>query len=249
MGSEETEIIVLRVVNYSESSQIIEAISPEFGRLNLIAKGARKLIKNSIGSPFDVMCRAKISFIPKNIESLELVKSNTITSYSTGLRKNLASWYAGVLMIEIVKSIIQARNPEPVLYKSLRRSLNGIDSGADYRIALLYFFSRVLLALGVSPQVQGCEKTQKSLQTVPYIAWTVAEPVAYLPKFAPVDEQVNLMSNRTFKIFAQFIAGIKPPLNQIHLSDGIIIELARFFRLLLENALERKLRSFSLVYW
>ncbi len=112
----DTEIIVLRTLTFSESSQIIEAISPEFGRLNLIAKGVRKILKNPVGAPFDTLCYAGIQFYTKRNEALETVSSNQIYSYFPAMRKNLSSWYAGTLLIEITRSIVHPRNPDPELF-------------------------------------------------------------------------------------------------------------------------------------
>ena len=105
MAYESSEIIVLRVVNYSESSQIIDAVSPEFGKLGLIAKGIRKLPKNSVGAAFDLLCHAKIDFRSISTEGLEAVSENIVVSYFPALRKSLRTWFAGILITEKAESI------------------------------------------------------------------------------------------------------------------------------------------------
>ncbi len=249
MGYESSEIIVLRVVNYSESSQIIDAVSPEFGKLSLIAKGIRKLPKNSVGAPFDLLCHAKVDFRTISTDGLEAVTENIVVSYFPALRKSLKSWFAGILITEISRQIVQPRNPEGKLFRVLRRTLYEIEDGADFRIALLYFFSGVLDSLGVNPLRKLCSSSNRPLLKAPCIAWTINDVAAYLPKFAPVNERVEMMQGNTYKVFSKFASGINKPLRKINLPNNVIIELSRFFNKLLENTIERKLHTFKYIRW
>jgi len=43
----ETELIILKTVNYGESSLILNCLSPEIGRLSILAKGAKKISKKN----------------------------------------------------------------------------------------------------------------------------------------------------------------------------------------------------------
>ena len=43
----ETELIVLKAVNYGETSLILHCLSPDHGKLSIMAKGAKKLSKRS----------------------------------------------------------------------------------------------------------------------------------------------------------------------------------------------------------
>ncbi|MCD4658165.1 MAG: DNA repair protein RecO [Planctomycetes bacterium] len=249
MSYESSEIIVLRVVSYSESSQIVDAVSPEFGKLSLIAKGIRKLPKNSVGSPFDLLCHAKVDFRAISTEGLEAVSENIVVSYFPALRKSLKSWFAGILITEISRQIVQPRNPEGKLYRVLRRTLYEIEDGADYRIALLYFFSGVLDALGVNPLRKLCTRSNLPLIQAPRVAWIINDVSAYLPKFAPVNERVEMMQGNTYKVFSKFASGINKPLRKINLPERVIVELSSFFKKLMESTIERKLHTFKYIRW
>ena len=43
----ETELLILKTVNYGESSLILNCLSPDIGRLSVLAKGAKKISKKS----------------------------------------------------------------------------------------------------------------------------------------------------------------------------------------------------------
>ena len=249
MTFESSEIIVLRVINYSETSQILDAVSPAFGKLSLIAKGVRKLPKNSVGSPFDLLSHAKILFKEHSHEGLETVVENQIVSYFPAFRKSLKSWFAGILLTEITRQIIQPRNPETKLYRVLRRTLYEVEDGADARTALIYFFSGVLDSMGVSPLRKLCAKSNKPLTKAPQIAWSINDVSAYLPRYAPAEERIFMMPNKTYQVFTKFAEGINKPLRKLALPDGVIIELSGFFKKLLENSIERKLHTFKYIRW
>ena len=165
------------------------------------------------------------------------------------MRKSLKSWFAGILITEISRQIVQPRNPEGKFFRILRRTLYEIENGADSRIALLYFFSGVLDSLGVNPLRKLCSKSNRPLIQAPRVAWTLNDVAAYYPKFAPVDERVEMMQGNTYKVFSKFASGINKPLRNINLPNKVIIELSSFFKKLLENTIERKLHTFKYIQW
>jgi len=94
-----------------------------------------------------------------------------------------------------------------------------------------------------------CAKTNKPLTKAPHIAWSINDVSAYLPRYAPSDERMFMMPNKTYQVFTKFAEGINKPLRKLTLPDGVIIELSGFFKKLLENSIERKLHTFKYIRW
>ena len=71
MASEKTEGIVLRVVDFSETSCIVTWMTRDFGKITTMAKGARRP-KSSFEAAIDVLAICRIVFIHKTTEAMDL---------------------------------------------------------------------------------------------------------------------------------------------------------------------------------
>ena len=72
MPSEKATAIVLRTVEFSETSLVVTLFTREFGKLGALAKGARRL-KNPFESALDLLALCRIVFLHKSSDALDLV--------------------------------------------------------------------------------------------------------------------------------------------------------------------------------
>ena len=72
-----TDAIVLRTVNYSETSIIITLFSKEAGKIVLIAKGARKP-KSAFAAQFEPMNILNINYFHKDGRNIQLLKNSFV---------------------------------------------------------------------------------------------------------------------------------------------------------------------------
>ena len=72
MNSEKTDGVVLRIVEFSESSCIVTWFTRDFGKVTTMAKGARRR-KNPYEGAIDVLSFSKIVFLHKRSDSLDLL--------------------------------------------------------------------------------------------------------------------------------------------------------------------------------
>ena len=72
MSSEKTLAIVVRVVEFSETSCVVTLFTRDFGKIGALAKGARRP-KSPFESALDLLAVCRIVFLHKSSESLDLL--------------------------------------------------------------------------------------------------------------------------------------------------------------------------------
>ncbi|HUS40023.1 MAG TPA: recombination protein O N-terminal domain-containing protein, partial [Pirellulales bacterium] len=72
MAAENACAIVLRSIDFSETSSVVTFYTRECGKLGALAKGARRL-KNPFDSALDVLTRCRIVFLRKSSGGLDLL--------------------------------------------------------------------------------------------------------------------------------------------------------------------------------
>src|SRR5450759_3820095 len=72
MPSEKATAIVIRTVEFSETSLVVTLFTREFGKIGALAKGARRL-KGPFESALDLLALCRIVFLHKSSDALDLL--------------------------------------------------------------------------------------------------------------------------------------------------------------------------------
>ena len=99
MPSEKANAIVLRVVDYSETSCIATLFTREFGKVRGLAKGARRP-KGPFESALDLLAHCRIVFLHKPSEALDLFTEAKLLRRFRPVGRDLANWYAGGAVLQ-----------------------------------------------------------------------------------------------------------------------------------------------------
>jgi len=101
MSSEKTDAIVIRVTEYSETSCIVTMLTRDFGKVTVIAKGARRP-KSPFEAAIDVLAICRIVFIAKT-NSLSLLTEAKLEHRFRAGESDLNRLYIGYYVIELLK--------------------------------------------------------------------------------------------------------------------------------------------------
>jgi len=150
-----TSGVVLRIAEYSESSQIVTLWTKEFGKLQGIAKGARRR-KGGGGAGMDLLNLCEIVFVKKPSPALNIITSWQVADDFSGLRSDLGRLYAAMYAAEFVSSATDEDDAEPGIFRLLVSFLRALAAGASSYPALLRFELLLLEAIGLGPHVDTC---------------------------------------------------------------------------------------------
>jgi DNA repair protein RecO (recombination protein O) len=151
---EKAEGLVVRGVDWSETSRIVTIWTREFGRVRLLAKGGRRL-KSSFESALDLLSVYSIVLLRKTSGGLDLLTEARVLRGFPRLRLDLQALYAAYYMAELLSDWTEDYDPHPVLYDETLATL--ADLGGTNQGMRLARYECVLFAeLGYSPSLDAC---------------------------------------------------------------------------------------------
>jgi len=152
---QKTEAIVLKTVDFSESSLVVTLFSRDFGKIRALAKGGRRL-KGPFESALDLMARILVTFLPKRGDVLDLLTESKLLARFRPEPKNFAGLYAGYYVIELLDDMTVEENPSPELFDLATETLEMLAEGETVISCLMRFEWQLLEQVGSFPLFDAC---------------------------------------------------------------------------------------------
>ncbi len=158
MATVNDHAIVLRRLDFSESSQVLLFFSREHGGQRLIAKGIKRSTKTKHGTAIDLLERGALSFLRKSGGEAQL---GTLTEWKQldaylGLRSELVRLNGAQYVAEITGMLTEDGDPHPPLFDALAETLQALASGASPLPAMVAYQRRLLTEAGLWPDFERC---------------------------------------------------------------------------------------------
>ena len=106
MSLEKTDGVVLKAVEWSETSLIVTLFTKEFGKISAIAKGARRL-KSPFESALDLLSLSSVVFLKKSGESLDLLTEAKLQRRFRSAQVGLLPLYCGYYAGEVINALTE----------------------------------------------------------------------------------------------------------------------------------------------
>jgi DNA repair protein RecO (recombination protein O) len=155
MATEKTTALVLRLVEFSESSCVVTLFTENFGKVAALAKGARRP-KGPFDSALDLLAVCRIVFIHKSSGGLDLLTEARLDRRFRAATRDLSRLYAGYYVAELLQELTDYGDPHPDLYALADRTLKELDGEGDVVWTTLQFEVLALKSLGFLPAVDCC---------------------------------------------------------------------------------------------
>ncbi|OYP37504.1 DNA repair protein RecO [Rhodopirellula sp. MGV] len=155
MAAEQTTAIVLRTIEFSETSLVVHLLTRDFGQIAALAKGARRP-KSSFEGSLDLLAVCRVVLIRKSSDALDLLTEAKLQRRFRGAEKSLQRLYAGYYIAEMLRLLTDNHDPHPALYDAALDALGQIDGTGNPATALLGFDCAALRLLGHAPTTRSC---------------------------------------------------------------------------------------------
>ena len=150
--------IVLRSLDYSETSQVLVMLTRQHGKVRAIAKGIKRSTKTRHAAAIDLLDVGDLVLSARTAGQQELAILTEWKQYRSlaGLRQSLSRLYAAQYAAEVTAGLTADWDPHPELYEALLRLLGALCEVDMTLPALLSFVSELLVAVGSGPQFEVC---------------------------------------------------------------------------------------------
>ena len=177
MALEKTNAIVLRVIDYSETSCIVTLMTRDHGKITAMAKGARRP-KSPFEAALDVLSVCRIVFLKKRSGAMDLLTEARLERRFRAGASSLERLYAGYYVAELLNLLTDDADPHPKLFDIAIETIDQIDSvktktnnTSSIDETILDFELMALFCLGHLPlltQCVGCGKEKTTLSRVSF---------------------------------------------------------------------------------
>jgi DNA repair protein RecO (recombination protein O) len=155
MASEKSTAIVLRVIDFSETSCVVTLFSRDFGKISALAKGARRP-KGPFEAALDLLAVCRIVFLHKTSDALDLLTEAKLERRFRAAGRSLSRLYAGYYLAELLRELTDEGDPHPELYDAADGALLALDDEGDAAAVVLRFELTALKVLGHLPSLADC---------------------------------------------------------------------------------------------
>lgn len=155
MPAEKSLAIVLRVVDFSETSCVVTLFTEHCGRITALAKGARRP-KGPFEGALDLLASCNVVFLRKSADALDLLTEAKLERRFRAASRSLARLYAGLYLAELLLAWTESADPHPQLFQLADQCLRQLDDEGPVPQMVIHFEVRGLQLLGLFPSLHGC---------------------------------------------------------------------------------------------
>src|SRR5512140_257175 len=165
--------LVLRTRPLTETSLIVQWLTPELGRLATVAKGARRP-KSPFRGKLDLFYLADFSFARSRRSELHTLREVSLRQTHAVLRQELAALQQASYCAALVEQSTETETPLPAVFDLFRELLNRLTGGPTAPQTVFAFELKLLKELGLQPDSQRNELnagTRQILRTLTDGEW------------------------------------------------------------------------------
>jgi len=140
-----TTAIVLSRTDYGEADRILTLLTPQYGKLRLLAKGVRR-IKSKLAGGIELFSVSDITFIKGRGDIGTLVSSRLRSHYGT-IVGNLDRTMLGYDLIKRLHKITEDE-PEEAYFDLLKQAFEALDDSATPSVVIRFWFDAQIMRLG-----------------------------------------------------------------------------------------------------
>jgi DNA repair protein RecO (recombination protein O) len=153
MNQRRTTAIVLTRVDYGEADRILTVLTPDAGKLSLIAKGVRR-VKSKLAGGIELFSTSEISYLPGRGSVSTLVSSRLIKHYGT-IVQDIDRTMLGYELLKLLHKVTEDE-PEGEYYHLLEQTFLALDdTTVSVDFTRMWFSAQLIRLSGHTPNLRA----------------------------------------------------------------------------------------------
>lgn len=150
----------MRRDDYGEADRLVTLLTPDYGKLRVLAKGARKPTSRKAGH-IELFTRTRL-LLAKG-RAFDLITQAELVEAHRPLREEMHRGALAHYLCELADRFAPEGSDAAPLYDLLAEGLSWLCEARDPRLATRYFELRLLTLEGYRPELFRCARTQSPL--------------------------------------------------------------------------------------
>jgi DNA repair protein RecO (recombination protein O) len=156
-----TEAIVLRRIDQGEADRLVTALTPEHGKIRVIAKGARKITSRKAGH-IELFARTTLMLAKGRL--FDVVTQAELIDPHIALREDMERGAMAHHVGDLIERFAQEDHEDRALYALLADALAWLSNARDVVLVARYVEMRLLVQAGYRPQLFRCAISDAPLE-------------------------------------------------------------------------------------
>ena len=241
-----TLALVVRRVDYSNSSQVVTLSTRERGLVRAIAKGIHRPGQLAFSGPFDLGVLYEVVYVPRRAPAMGILTESAVIDAHRGLRADLGRHAAALAVIEILGSVGTEDEPQPDLFDLAAGTLGAIEA-AGPELPLVFFLIRALEAIGLQLRLDACAECGAALPAAGPAHLSLRLGGILCPRCRGEDPGARPVRGSTIRLWAALARSRLSRIDRVELEPVDVRRVARLVRDAWIFLLERRLRSLEYV--
>ncbi|MFA7418601.1 MAG: DNA repair protein RecO [Melioribacteraceae bacterium] len=158
-----TRALVLRRLDFGDTSRIAHFFTDEFGKLSAMVKGA-KSPKSKTGLAIDLLNVVELVLYKKNTREVQLVSQVDLIKHFANIRDDYEKYRFASAVIELLSTMITESEPHPKLFEGSIKILSLMDSSNQSpKFLFAKYFLFFLRELGYEFQMERCNSCGREI--------------------------------------------------------------------------------------
>jgi DNA repair protein RecO (recombination protein O) len=145
--------LILRTRLFTETSLIVNWLTPEFGRISTVAKGARRT-KSPFRGKLDLFYEGDFSFQRSRRSELHTLREVVLRETNPALRHELGYLQQASYGSALIEQTTETQTPIPEIYELFYGFLRALPKHPPKPRTIFAFELKLLSALGLAPDVE-----------------------------------------------------------------------------------------------
>lgn len=240
MAINQTEAVVIKSMDYRETSRIVRFFTKDYGRISGVMKGIRA-DPRKFGSSVDTYSINDIVYYESRRSDLHLVSQCDLKQYFFPIREDYTRSVAANYAMELIDVIMPSGEANRAVYALLMQYLQVLATVRDISRLVHIFQIKILHLSGFSPHLDSCVKTGKKIEGRARFSMSLGGLVA--PDVKTTENSFTVISKGTIQTILHIERAPWEESVRIGLAAAVRKELKFLLNNFLVYHLERKIRS------
>jgi DNA repair protein RecO (recombination protein O) len=166
---ESTTGLILRTRSFTETSLIVQWLTPDFGRIATIAKGAHRSKSPFLGK-LDLFYLADFSFSRSRRSDLHILREVSLRKMHNALRQDVLLLHQAAYAVGFIEQATEIETPLPAIYDLMPGFLGHLCERSAKPQTVFAFELKLLHELGLKPDLGKTSLSPGLKKIIPILA-------------------------------------------------------------------------------